>query len=82
MKKISVWYFGPLRESLGMEQEEWTFAEEPSVALILARMAERYPGVAGLLESCRVAVNMAYAGSDMIVPTGADVAIIPPVAGG
>lgn len=80
--KIHVRYFGPLRESLGLEQEEWTFADEPSVGLILSDIAERYPGVARLLTSCRVAVDMAYAGSDVTVPDGAEVAIIPPVAGG
>jgi molybdopterin synthase catalytic subunit/molybdopterin converting factor small subunit len=53
-----------------------------TVGAVRRLAAERYPGLAALLPACALAVDGAYAGDDLPVPDGAEVAVIPPVSGG
>jgi len=80
--KIEVRYFGPVREKIGAESETWSFERLPTVADIRDEALRRFPALAGLLPSCRVAVDMTYVGEDVEVADGSEVAFIPPVAGG
>lgn len=80
--KILVHYFGPVREHVGSDSETWSFDDAPTVAGLREEALRRFPGLAGLLPSCRVAVDMTYAGDDLRLNDGAEVAFIPPVAGG
>lgn len=80
--KIRVCYFGPVRELIGHDGEEWEFEAQPQAHDVRSRLVERYPATAQLASSCRLAVNMAYVNEEELVPDGAEVAFIPPVAGG
>ena len=42
----------------------------------------RVPALAGLLARCAVAVSGEFAGDEVVLPAGAEVALLPPVSGG
>lgn len=80
--KIIIRYFGPVRELLEKEEEEMDVAEPFTVADLRREIAGRVPASETLLRSCRFAVDMRYAAENQEIPSGGEVAIIPPVAGG
>ena len=53
-----------------------------TVADLRRRVAADVPPLAGLLARCAVAVNDDFADDDLTLPTGAEVALLPPVSGG
>lgn len=80
--RIQVRLFAAAAEAAG--QREWS-EEMPAGATagdLLAALAERFPGLRGLLPRCAVAVDREYQGRDCRLHDGAEVAIIPPVSGG
>ena len=79
---LTVLYFAAARERAGTAREavEWT-AGGP-VRVLLEVLAGRHPELRPLLPHLRVAVNQEFQGLDAPVPDGAEVALVPPVAGG
>lgn len=78
---LTVLYFAAARERAGTAQEpvEW---EGVSVRQLLERLASRHPDLRPLLPHLRVAVNQEFQSLDAPVPDRAEVALVPPVAGG
>jgi len=78
---LTVLYFAAARERAGTAQEpvEW---EGGSVRQLLERLASRHPDLRPLLPHLRVAVNQEFQSLDAPVPDRAEVALVPPVAGG
>lgn len=78
---LTVLYFAAARERAGTAQEavEWTGG---SVRQLLEILAARHPELKPLLPHLRVAVNQEFTSLDSAVPDGAEVALVPPVAGG
>jgi molybdopterin converting factor subunit 1 len=79
--KVTVLYFAAARERCGTERE---VLELPpgTVADLLAAACRRHEALGGLLPHLRVAVNQQFARPEDPVPADAEVALIPPVAGG
>ncbi|MCB0710974.1 MAG: MoaD/ThiS family protein [Ignavibacteriae bacterium] len=80
--KINIRYFGPAREAVGIEIEEMIVSTGISVAGLRELLLEQHPHFSTLAGASRFAVNMDYALDSDIIPEGAEVAVIPPVAGG
>jgi molybdopterin synthase catalytic subunit len=78
---VTVLYFAVAREAAGIDSEPLTGAPA-TVGDLRALLAERHPALARVLPRCRLAVNQEFAGDGDPVPEGAEVAVIPPVAGG
>lgn len=74
-------YFAALRERVGAGEEDLELAPDADVAALLAALGERHAALRGLT-GFRVAVNQRFADPGDAVPDGAEVALIPPVAGG
>ena len=79
---ITVLYFAAARERAGLSREPLEVPAGARVGEVLKLIAERRPGVAPLLRHLRVAVNQEFVEADAEVPAGAELALIPPVAGG
>ncbi len=74
--------FAGAREVLGTGELDFPVATPCTTDELLARVCERFPGLAPYRASLRVAVNGTYAAPGDAVAAGDEVALIPPVAGG
>ena len=79
---LSVLYFAAARERAGLSRETLEVPAGTRVAELLGLLSARHPGLAPLLPHLRVAVNQEFSPVDAELPPGAEVALIPPVAGG
>jgi len=79
---LTVLYFAAARERVGLPRESLELPPGARVSDVLRLLSVRHPGLAPLLPHLRVAVNQEFSEVDAEVPAGAELALIPPVAGG
>ena len=80
---FSVLYFAAARERAGVSQEQLGTVPPPgTVRALLDLLGERHTALRHLFPHLRVAVNQTFVQLEDVVPEGAEVALIPPVAGG
>lgn len=80
---VTVLYFAAARDAAGVAREDLPVdASTATVGALRARLAAARPALARVLPRCRVAVDQEFAEDGAAVPDGAEVAIVPPVAGG
>ncbi len=81
---VHVRVFGGLADQLGGNHVEVALRDDgtATVAELRASLARDHPHVAGLLPSVSVAVELEVAEDPRTIPAGAEVALLPPVAGG
>lgn len=78
---VHVLYFAAAREAAGTSRE--TLAEVPAtVGELRAALIQAHPGLARVLPRCRIAVDQEFADDSAPLRDGAEVALVPPVAGG
>ena len=82
MATIKVLYFAHLADRTGVREESIEVQEGVSVLELKSILDERHQGLAGALDSCRVAVDEEFASIDLALSDGQTVAFIPPVSGG
>jgi MoaE-MoaD fusion protein len=76
-----VLYFAAAREAAGLAREE--LAETPATVADLRRALERaHPALARVLPRCRIAVDEEFVDDTAPIAEGAEIAVVPPVAGG
>jgi molybdopterin synthase catalytic subunit len=80
--RVTVRYFAAARERAGGAREALEVPEGALVRDVLRLITERHPALAPLLPHLRVAVDQEFVGPEAPVRGGAEVALIPPVAGG
>lgn len=81
--RITVLYFSAARERAGRSREELELPDGADVATLLRRLCELHTGLDRLLPHVRVAVDQEFITGDAEpLRHGAEVALIPPVAGG
>lgn len=78
---VEILYFAGARDAAGVAREALDPAP-PTVGALRAALAAAHPALARILPRCRIAVDREFAGDDGPVRDGAEVAIVPPVAGG
>lgn len=81
-QSIHILYFAAARERAGASHEELDLPPGATVRSALGRIIALHPPLAPLLPHLRVAVNQQFASLEDEVPAGAELALIPPVAGG
>jgi MoaE-MoaD fusion protein len=78
---VRILYFAAARDAAGLAAESLP-VPPATVGELRAALALAHPGLARILPRCRIAVGQAFAADGDAVPDGAEVALIPPVAGG
>ena len=78
---IEILYFAAARDAAGLDTETLP-GPYADVAALRAELAARHPRLASVLPRCRIAVNEEFADDAAPLPDGAEVALVPPVAGG
>lgn len=82
-RRIRVLYFAAARERAGVDREELELpGERSTVAQALEHLLGLHPSLRPVAPHLRVAVNQEFAQPGDLVPDGAELALIPPVAGG
>ncbi|MBS1149489.1 MAG: Molybdenum cofactor biosynthesis protein MoaD / Molybdenum cofactor biosynthesis protein MoaE [Myxococcaceae bacterium] len=82
MSSVTLRYFAAARERAGCSEERVLLADGAPVRELLQALCTLHPALVPLLPHLRVAVNQEFSSLDAKVPAGAEVALIPPVAGG
>lgn len=79
---VRVRLFAATRQAVGCDAVELELPAATTIADLRGRLAERFPQLSPLLPHVLFAVNAEYAGDSTPIPTGAEIACIPPVSGG
>ena len=80
--RVRVLFFGQLKEVVGKTDDEFDLPEGSVVRQVLQHYESRFPTLKNLLPSLAVAVNQQYAGPDVRLSSGDEIALLPPVSGG
>lgn len=82
MNVVTCRYFAAARERSGCAEENVSLDDGAVVRQLLELLCTLHPALTALLPHLRVAVNHEFMALDAVVPGQAEVALIPPVAGG
>lgn len=82
MNEITVLLFATLRERIGSSVLQVELPNEARIADLRALLQSSYPHLEGVFGSALYAINHEYAFDEDVLPSGAEVAIFPPVSGG
>jgi molybdopterin synthase catalytic subunit len=82
MNRINVLFFATLRDRAGVKKAELELPEGASVRYLKGRLEQDFPGLGAALGSTLVSVNHEFAFDEDPIPSGAEVALFPPVSGG
>lgn len=80
--QVRVLYFGVLKDTFAMEQEQVDLPVASTVSALLDVYCKRAPELGTLWRALAVAVNREYAGAECVLHEGDEVALLPPVSGG
>ncbi len=79
---VIVKLFAQVRELAGSSEIQLELPDDARAADIAPAIAARFPLVAPVMPSARIAINRAFADPDTPIRAGDEVAVIPPVSGG
>ncbi|HYX93138.1 MAG TPA: molybdopterin converting factor subunit 1 [Myxococcaceae bacterium] len=82
MQEVTVLYFAAARERAGTSSERVRIPAGTTVEGLIETLIQRHPELRSVRGIMRIAVNQDFADGDAPVPADAEVALIPPVAGG
>ena len=80
--RLRVLFFGMLKDLVGKSDTTLDLPESATVGDLLAHFASQLPQLKDSLSSLAVAVNQQYAGTEIELKSGDEVALLPPVSGG
>lgn len=78
----TILYFGWAREVTGCDREELSIDSSISVDQLWDQLIDLHPGLEVCRSSSRLAIDLEYATAGNRIGNEAEVAVIPPVAGG
>jgi len=79
---VKVLFFATLKDKAGARQTEFDLPPGTTIAQLKSKVAEKYPGLNGMLGHCLASINHHYHADDSEIPVDAEVAFFPPVSGG
>jgi len=80
--RVSVVYFGVLRDLAGREQEAVELTGPARLGELYSELQRRLPGLGDFRSSIALSINYEYATLDSLLHEGDEVALLPPVSGG
>ncbi len=82
MNSCRVLFFASMKDRTGVKQTVLEIPEGSTVGAFKDILVQHYPAVKSLLPNALIAVNRGYAPDEVAIPSGAEIAIFPPVSGG
>jgi molybdopterin converting factor subunit 1 len=80
--QIEVLLFAAARDAAGSDAIQVDVADHAQAKDVIAAVGRHLPELAGLLPSCRLAVDCCYVNEDADISADSEIALIPPVSGG
>jgi len=80
--QVRILFFGMLKDLVGQGDELITVPENATVGDLLSHLERRAPRLKDMMASIAMSVNQEYAGPDVKLKHGDEVALLPPVSGG
>ena len=80
--QVRVLFFGVLKDLVGKRNEFIVLAPNATVGDLLSQLENRTPRLKAVLSSVAMSVNEEYAGPEVILKQGDEIALLPPVSGG
>jgi len=80
--RVTVLLFARCRDIVGTGETSLELAEGATAIEAFEALAAKYPRLAGMRSSLRLAVNEEYADNSQALKDGDTVALLPPVSGG
>jgi molybdopterin synthase catalytic subunit len=82
MNQVTVYFFATLREKAGVKSTLIELPDQTRVSEFKQHLLTVFPGLAESMSFALVSVNREYAFDGDIIPSGAELALFPPVSGG
>jgi len=80
--QIEVLLFAAARDAAGSESIRVDVDDDARAGDVIEAIGLQLPELAGLLPSCRLALDCCYVSGDAAVSADSEIALIPPVSGG
>lgn len=80
--RVTVMLFAGARELAGRSEIEVDLEAAATIGMLRSALMEDYPALKPLLPHALFAVDRNYATDATVLPSGAEIAFIPPVSGG
>lgn len=82
MGNLRLLFFATLKEKAGTSQVDLQLPDGSDVAALKQLLVERYPQMAGNIQSAIASINQEFAFDEDVIPDHAEVGLFPPVSGG
>lgn len=80
--RVTVKMFAAAREAVAASEVTLEVADGATVAALRTALITKHPQLSKLVDRAMFAINARYANDEDLLPTGGEVACIPPVSGG
>ncbi len=82
MNRVKILLFATLRDRVGARELELELPAAATVADLKALLIKTYPALLPARGSMMTAIDREYAAEEQVIPSGAEIALFPPVSGG
>ena len=78
--ELEVRYFGLVKERTSIDKEAFNVDPSETVTGLIMILRQKYPSISGI--NYQVALNNKLVESEVVIPEGSEVSLMPPFAGG
>lgn len=82
MNRIKLLFFATIRDRAGTKSMEMDIPVEMTIQQLKEKLAADHPNLKDSMKSVLITINREYAFDEAVVPSGAEIALFPPVSGG
>lgn len=82
MNKVTLFFFATLRDITGERSVTKTIPDDMQILDLKELLVNDYPDLKDIMASIIVSLNHEFAFDDSFIPSGAEIALFPPVSGG
>jgi len=82
MNRVKLLFFATLRDRAGTKSMELDIPSELTVQGLKEKLSVEYPRLKESMSSVLITINREYAFDEAVIPSGAELAMFPPVSGG
>ena len=78
--ELVVRYFGLIKEQTSVDKETFEYRSDDTVKSIVLKLTQKYPAIEAV--KFQVALNNRFVDSEVKLPEGSEISLMPPFAGG